>query len=242
MTGSLSQRVSPGEAGLVSAIIPTYNGGRFLAQAIESVQAQTYRPVELIVVDDGSQDDSAAIAQRYAQVRLFRQANQGVATARNRGVVESRGEFIAFLDQDDRWTPDKLAIQVKHLQENPALGYVLALQRVVLDPGVPPPAWLREKHLETDPTGYLPGTLVVRRSCFFRVGEFEPSLKAASDSEWFFRANGLGVPMAVLPQVLLLRGIHDANQSRDVRTSQEELLTTVRMSLLKRRRAGGTNP
>jgi glycosyltransferase involved in cell wall biosynthesis len=230
---------SPERDGLVSAIIPVYNGARYLADAIESVLAQSYRPVELIVVDDGSTDDSATVARRFSDARLILQENRGVAAARNRGVAESRGEFIAFLDQDDRWTPDKLSLQVARLRANPALGYILAHQRVFLEPGLAPPPWLREIHLEGDPVGFLPGTLVIRREVFDKVGEFNEAIRSASDTDWFFRAKTLGVAMEILPETLLIRRIHGANQSREVAHGQAELLKLVRASLAMRRRNGG---
>src|ERR1044072_7097933 len=113
------------EQPLVSVIIPVYNGARFLLAALESVFAQTYRPFEVIVVDDGSADDSGRIAQSFSGVHYIRQANQGVAAARNTGIEAARGEFYAFLDQDDLWTPEKLRLQIQHMLNHPDLGYTL---------------------------------------------------------------------------------------------------------------------
>src|SRR5688500_924354 len=110
---------------LVSVIIPVYNGARFLRAALESVFAQTYRPIEVIVVDDGSADDSGVIAQSFPEVRYIRQENQGVAAARNNAIEAARGEFFAFLDQDDLWTPEKLRLQIEHLLDHPEVGYTL---------------------------------------------------------------------------------------------------------------------
>ena len=104
MTGSLST---------VSVVIPCYNGAAFLREALDSVLAQTRPPLEVIVVDDGSTDDSAAIAESYGPpVRVIRQENQGESVARNRGIDEARGDWIAFLDADDVWKPEKLARQL----------------------------------------------------------------------------------------------------------------------------------
>src|SRR6185369_6617714 len=100
---------------LVSVIIPVYNGARYLGAALESVFAQTYREFEVIVVDDGSVDDSGVIAQSFPEVRYIHQANQGVAAARNHGIEAAGGEFFAFLDQDDLWNEDKLKRQVEFL-------------------------------------------------------------------------------------------------------------------------------
>ena len=98
---------------LVSVVIPAYNRAAYLAQAIDSVLAQTYTPLEIIVVDDGSTDDTAQLAASYLpRIQLIRQANAGAAAARNSGIAQSHGELIALLDSDDRWLPDKLARQV----------------------------------------------------------------------------------------------------------------------------------
>ena len=120
---------------LVSVIIPVHNGGRYLRAALESVFAQTYRPFEVIVVDDGSTDDSGVIAQSFHDVRYIHQANQGVAAARNNGIEAARGEFFAFLDQDDLWTPEKLKLQIAYLLSHPDLGYTLTQQQFFLEPG-----------------------------------------------------------------------------------------------------------
>lgn len=111
--------------GLVSVVIPSYNRAYILDRAIESALSQTYPHVEVIVVDDGSTDDTEAVAARYgSRIRYVRQANGGVSAARNRGFAESRGEFVALLDSDDGWLPWKLAAQVAILQRDPAIGMV----------------------------------------------------------------------------------------------------------------------
>src|ERR1043165_3045241 len=120
---------------LVSVIIPVYNGARHLRAALESVFAQTYRSFEVIVVDDGSVDESAIIAQSFPEVRYIHQTNCGVAAARNHGIEAARGEFLAFLDQDDLWTPDKLRLQIEYLLSHPEIGYTLTRQKFFLDPG-----------------------------------------------------------------------------------------------------------
>ena len=115
----------PGVPGLVSVVIPSYNRGYILDRAIESALSQTYPHVEVIVVDDGSTDDTGAVAARYgSRIRYIRKENGGVSSARNRGFAESRGEFVALLDSDDGWLPWKLAAQVAILQRDPTIGMV----------------------------------------------------------------------------------------------------------------------
>ena len=115
----------PGHPGLVSVIIPTYNRERWVAGAVRSVLEQTYSPVEVIVVDDGSTDGTAdALGGFGDQIRYVRQENAGVSAARNRGMAESRGEFVALLDSDDTWLPWKLRLQVRILREYREVGMV----------------------------------------------------------------------------------------------------------------------
>ena len=104
----------------ISVVIPAYNHGRFLREAIDSVLAQTYAPLEIIVVDDGSTDDTEQIVRSYGdRVRYIRQQNAGVGAARNNGIANARGEYVAFLDSDDLWLPEKLAVQVEYMRRHP---------------------------------------------------------------------------------------------------------------------------
>ena len=110
---------------LVSVIIPNYNYGHFLAQSIDSVLAQTYPNIEIIVVDDGSSDDSAEVLMTYSdKIKWIKQSNQGVSAARNKGTAASKGELIAFLDADDVWLPEKIEKQVRVFHAENEIGLV----------------------------------------------------------------------------------------------------------------------
>src|SRR3712207_4601210 len=109
----------PTEKPLVSIVIPCYNQAHFLGEAIESVLAQTYPHFEVVVVDDGSTDNTEAVAARYPGVRCIRQENQGLAAARNTGIRRSNGSYLVFLDADDRLLPNALEVGLKHLKEHP---------------------------------------------------------------------------------------------------------------------------
>lgn len=223
------------ERPLVSVIIPVYNGARYLRPALESVFAQTYRPFEVIVVDDGSTDDSGVIAQSFPDVRYIRQSNQGVAAARNHGVEAACGEFYAFLDQDDLWVPEKLKLQIDHLQHNRDLGYTLTQQKFFLEPGAALPAWFRKELLSSVHTGWVVGTLVVRRTVFEQVGNFATGYSAANDTDWFFRAKAAEIPMAVVPELLLLKRVHEANDSSRAKDILAEMRRVVKSSLDQQR-------
>lgn len=215
----------------ISVIIPLYNGARFIGRAVDSVRNQTIAPFEIIIVDDGSTDGGAARISPHSIIRIIRQDNAGVAAARNRGVAESTGDMLAFLDQDDVWTPDKLEKQATHMMEKPGLGFTLAHQLIRLAPGIDRPRWLKEDQVDRPCVGYLPGTLLVQRETLRQVGPFNETYQSGSDSEWFFRAKRMNIPMTILPDVLLHRTIHTDNQSHDTATANRELLQIVRASL-----------
>ena len=222
---------------LVSVIIPVFNGERYLADTLRSVLSQTYRPVEIIVVDDGSTDGTAAIATAFKEVRYVPQKNQGHGMAKNNGFAAATADIIAFLDADDLWTPDKLGVQVGYMMKNPEIGYTIARMRVFLDPGIEWPAWLNKPHYMSDPPGYVPGTLVARRSVFERIGLFNTAYRHGNDSDWFFRAKDAGIPMAIMPEILLHKRIHSSNLSHEVPLMTTELLRTVRASILRQKKS-----
>lgn len=226
---------------LVSAIIPVYNGRRFLAETIQSVLAQTYQPVEVVAVDDGSTDGSAAIVESFSSVTCIRQRNQGVAAARNRGVKATQGELLAFLDQDDLWVEEKLEKQVAYLQRHPGVGYVLSQVQFFLEPGMEKPTWVRDGLLEKPRPGYNLGNLLIWRRVFERLGDFDTHYVAASDHDWFIRAKDAGIPMVRLPEVMLLKRTHDRNESRHDK-GRQELLAIHRASVRRQKNSKRNGP
>ena len=221
----------PRERPLVSIIVPVYNAEPYLAEALDSALAQSYRPAEIIVVDDGSTDGSAEIAQRYLEVRYFHQANQGASAARNLGVRASHGGFLAFLDADDRWTPNKLDVQIGYLLSRPQIGLCYAHQRVLFEPGVAPPPWFRKDLIERDHPCFGTGILVVRRIVFEQVGEFDPGFGRAGDTEWLFRAKDAGIAVGVVPETVLIRRVHAANVPAVYRPDHTFLLSMLKRSI-----------
>src|SRR5712692_4558912 len=181
----------------VSAIIPAYNGEAFVADAIESVLAQTISVDEIVVIDDGSTDGTAEVAQRYASrgVRCIRQENRGLSAARNRGIAETSGELVAFLDCDDTWLPGKTALQTEHLMARPQVGLVAGhiwwwdpqsnrrwLQRFDDAPG----ARLWRELMIRNCVGNASGVMVRRRT-LEEVGGFDPKQIWAEDWEMWMR-------------------------------------------------------
>lgn len=220
---------------LVSVVIAVFNGERFLAEALQSVFAQDYRPIEVIAVDDGSTDRSAEVVRSFPEARLLSQANAGVAAARNAGVRLATGEFLAFLDQDDRWTPGKLARQVSRLRERPSLGFVTARERVVLDGLAEAPRWVRPDSLQDSAVSFVPGLLLIRRSAIDTVGVFDESMTNGSDTDWVYRAKDLGVTYEMMEDTLLLRRVHDRNASHRQDVSRRDIFEVLRRSIHRQR-------
>lgn len=224
---------------LASVILPVYNGERHLAEALDSVLSQAGCQLELIAVDDGSTDGSPAILAAYAgrdnRVAIITQDNAGVTAARNTGITRSRGQYIAFLDQDDRWVPGALSLHLRALAADPALGYTLAHQTCFLEPGAEEPEWFRLQPLDKPVAGYLPGAFCARRSAFDKIGLFDERFAISSDADWFARARDAGMGMKLLPDVTLERRIHHANQSRHAEVIQQELFQLLAESIRRKR-------
>lgn len=220
---------------LISVIIAVRNSERFLSAALESVFAQDYHQIDVIVVDDGSTDRTAEIARGYPELRYIHQTNQGPGAARNTGITAARGEFIAFLDADDIWLPNKLSAQVGHLLQHPQVGYVITRMHVILETGTEWPANLNREHYMQDPSCFLPSALLVRAAVFDQIGVFDVRYRIAEDSDWFLRAQDAGVPMAIVPQVLVHRRIHSSNLSHE-KSATAETLAAVRASIQRKRR------
>ena len=221
---------------LVSVVIPVHNGGRFLAEAIDSVLAQGYPHREVVVVDDGSTDDSPAIA-RARPVRYQRQENQGVAAARNAGLAAARGELIAFLDQDDVWLPHKLDAQVAFLLEHPSVDMVISPLEVEVEPGAAPLSWFEPDAGMDVQLVPLLGTLLAWRRCFDRVGGFDTRYEIACDTDWIMRARDAGLVLEAAPGVCMRYRMHERNSSRREDRLNAEVRAVYRASVARKREA-----
>lgn len=188
---------------LVSVVIPVYNGERFLRESLESVFSQTFRDYEIVCVDDGSTDGSSALLQQYgARVRVIQQANSGQSAARNEGVRHATGAFVAFLDQDDRWYPSKLAQQVTVLHAEPDVVLVHCNYDRMDGDGrvlVAGAALAEQASALASPLGRLigealvfPSAMMVRRDVFQGVGGFDPELRGFEDFDLVARLKQQG--------------------------------------------------
>ena len=226
------------ESPLVSVIIPVYNYERYLAEAIESVLGQTYQHLEVIVVDDGSTDRSGEVAKSFAgrEVRYFHQLNSGIGPARNKGVELARGEFIAFLDADDRWPLGKIERQLRAFENDPALEMCFG-QAVQLQNGPEWEAGIKDNKLPEAGLvpGMVPGTMIIKKDAFDRVGKFPAGLKVGEFIDWYARAVELQVRSQVLPDLFLWRRIHDSNQGVRERQSVSDYARVLKAKLDRKR-------
>jgi glycosyltransferase involved in cell wall biosynthesis len=195
----LEQSANP----LISVIIPTYDAARFLPEAIASIQQQNYAPLEIIVVDDGSTDDTRSVVAAWPNIRYLHQENQGPAAARNAGIRAAQSELLAFLDVDDLWTPDHLLLLLPPLLADPELRFVCGAARFV--------------RIDEDASGnrthtllrdcvpvFLVGSGIYRRRVFFEVGFFDPSLRMGEDTDWLAAARLARTPQKQISQTVLI--------------------------------------
>lgn len=228
---------------LVSVLMPAYNVADYIGEAIESVLRQTWQPVEVIVVNDGSTDGTAGVARRYVPpIRLFDQRHAGIGASRNRALEEARGEYLALLDSDDYWPPEKLERQMAVLASQPEVDFVFG----AVSQFVSPELARGEEERRVPPAGYRPGrspgTCLGRRTAFARVGPFRADLKVGEFVDWWARAAELGVRSVVLPQVLLHRRVHRNNTVTRQRAAQSDYVRVVHAALARRRAKGVATP
>jgi glycosyltransferase involved in cell wall biosynthesis len=221
--------------GLVSVVMAAFDEEAFIAEALQSVLAQTYHPLEIIVVDDGSGDRTAEIAQAY-EVCLLRRPHLGASAARNAGLAVARGAYWTVFDADDVMPPERLAGQVAYLEEHPELGMVLGLTEAFVSPGEPRPAHYNPVW-DSGPFRGHPGTMLACRAVLEAVGPFDETLRLGEDVDWQARAKDAGVQAGQVDQPSLRYRIHRGNTSSDIRANRHATLGVLRTSL-ERRRAG----
>lgn len=223
----------------VSVIVPTKDAARFLSDALDSVEAQTYDHWEVVLVDGESTDDTLAIARRYPGVRIVGQGGAGLADAWNCGIEAAEGELIAFLDSDDRWEPEKLGRQVRVLVDDLAVDCVITRMRFALEPGFPCPPGFRPELLESDHVANMPSALLARRSVFDRIGVFDVRWPIATDIDWFARVKDAGLRVEVVPEVLVYKRVHDTNLSTiGGSTYSRELIEVLKATVDRQRKSG----
>lgn len=212
--------------GQVSVVIPTFNCGRFIALAVESALGQTVRPAEVIVIDDGSTDDTEAVVGGFGdKIKYIKQANAGVSAARNRGVAESSSEFIAFLDADDIWGPTKLEKQLKVIKSDAEIGLVHCGMRefdsetgeTIKEHLDGMSGWVADRILLFERPviiGYG-GTILIRRRAHFDAGGFDPNLIVGEDMDYCYRIASL-FKVGFVREILVDYRMHEKNSRLNI--------------------------
>ena len=195
---------------LISVVIPTFNYGTYIAACLDSVIAQTYKKLEIIVVDDGSTDDTASIVAAYPDVRYVYQENAGVSAARNKGLALAKGEYVAFIDADDYWAVDKLSKQIDFMEKNREYGIVFTSQQNFLDNDYvktnAKAIFVSEREVKVAIQSAL-----IRKEVFHKNGVFKEELKYSEDTEWVMRVRLGGINTHLLNETLTFRRIHGEN-------------------------------
>ena len=224
----------------VDVVIPAFNVSAFLGEALDSVLAQGPSVGKVIVVDDGSSDGTAThAAARGAPVELVQlQGNQGAAAARNAGIARCAAEYVAFLDADDRWLPDKLDVQIAALSGAPECAFAICRVRPFADlemPAAERAALLAQQPAEME--GWLASALVARRSLFAQAGVFADDLRMGEVIDWFSRVRPFG--HVAIPAVLVERRMHRNNTTRLAEEHRRDYLLAAHRHLARQRATGG---
>jgi glycosyltransferase involved in cell wall biosynthesis len=222
---------------LVSVIVPVYNGEKYVIPALESILVQTYRPIEVIVINDGSTDSTAKHLETFGQaIQVFEQPNQGFPTALNNGLARATGELVAFLDADDLWSPEKLALQVAYMDSHPEISMVFSHVQQFISPELDE----HDKRTLVCPITSEPGisriSILVRRQVFEHAGYFNPTYKLGDFLDWYARAEDAGFKAHILPQVLAMRRVHKSHTTDRSAQASKGYVRVIK-AVLDRRRA-----
>lgn len=227
---------------LVSVIMPVKNAEAYLRQSIESILNQSYQKIELIIVDDGSNDGSLNIAREYAdRVSLYQSASQGVWSARNFGIQVANGEYLAFQDADDIALQDRIKVQMDSLSSNPGIDIVFGNMAEFKGEINYNSSGAEEEFDKIKVQANCPGAMLLTRKTFDKVGEFVETWKIAGFIDWYMRALDLGVKVYIPSEVILARRVHQANSTLvEGSILPEEYLEVIRLGLLRRNQSEGT--
>jgi glycosyltransferase involved in cell wall biosynthesis len=223
---------------LVSVVIPAYNAERYLPEALASVFSQSHVPDEIIVVDDGSTDGAEELVRKHGNsIRFLKQPHRGAGATRNLGVESANGEYISFLDADDIWLPEKLSAQLDLLRTRPNVDMVFGRVRQFISPELDEAVKSSMDCPEEPMPGYHPGTMLMRKDIFLRVGGFETRLNVGEFIEWYLRAVEAGLQSIMLPDVVMCRRLHGKNLVIREKQSRSDYARILKASLDRRRAA-----
>jgi glycosyltransferase involved in cell wall biosynthesis len=210
--------------------MPAYNAAAHIRPALESAFAQDYDPFEVVVVDDGSTDETAEVIRSFPDAIYVHQENQGPAAARNTAVARSRGQLIANLDSDDLLPPTRLSVQVAYLLEHPEVGAVFGRQE-----WLNAPAWMARDAVYGDLDGIPLSSIMIRREVFDDLGGYDTRFEPSEDMDLVVRMRESGVEYAVLPDIVLHRRHHETSLTEGRTVSHEPLLRSLYAKLERER-------
>ena len=221
----------------MSVLIGVYNGEPYVREAIDSIFAQTYRPLEVVVVDDGSTDASTEAVRSYGDAVVFgQQQNKGNGSARNHAVRLASGDLLAFMDADDLSPPHRLAMQWAALEADPELDVVYGHAREFVSPELSPEQRSSVRQPAAGPAPWISANLMlVRRQAFERVGPFSEELRVGVTVDWCARARDAGLKSSMLPDVVLERRIHLTNNGIRERDAKSQYVHVLKAALDRRR-------
>jgi glycosyltransferase involved in cell wall biosynthesis len=226
-------------AAQVGVVLPARNAARYIGEALASVLGQSVMPARVVVVDDGSTDETAAIAESFgAPVVVVRQPPRGPPAARNRGVAETATEYLAFLDADDLWPPVSLDLRLHALQADRKAELCFGQMEQFASPDLDE-AERRRLYVPPGPQpAWASSAMLCRRAVFERVGRLSEERRAGDFLDWLLRARAAGVQALMLDQVVLRRRLHLANLTRREPEANADYLAVVRAELVRRRATG----
>lgn len=222
---------------LVSVILPVFNTEKYVTESVESVLNQTYKNLEIICINDGSTDKSLEILKSFGdKITLINlEKNGGISVARNAGFEVAKGDYIAFMDADDVWTPEKIEHQITEFMKNEKLQISFTQFKCFISPDLPEEV-KQTRFCPPDPmSGFMPATSLTRIDFFKKVGMFNSELRLGEFIDWYARAQNLGAISSLLPEVCLLRRIHDTNTGVVHRDSRTDYIKAIRESLARKR-------
>lgn len=224
-------KVNPQDTFSLSVIVPVYNGANFVLDIMKFLQSECPTGAEIIVVDDGSTDNTADLIRSCTSIHSISQENLGPSAARNMGLKVAKNEFVAFLDVDDIWPVDSLKQRLNYLLQNQHLDIVLGHLCCfrVLNTG--------EKELSEPFVSFNLGAALYRRTVFEKVGLFDEALRYGEDTDWFLRAREIGATISVIDTVTLHYRLHDSGMTHGKNATDLNVVRVLKRSLDRRRAA-----
>lgn len=224
----------------INVIIPVYNGEKYLGEALDSILLQSLQPCEIIVVDDGSTDGTPSVCKKYIdrigeKLKYIRKEKGGAASARNTGILEAQGEYLAFLDSDDIWTEKRLEQGFEEIKKDMVCSMIFGLVEEFYSPDTDEAFRAKYKCSSASLKGMHPGTMLIRKDDFMRVGLFSEKYATGEFIEWYGRASAEGLKYKIIDEVHMKRRIHYSNHGITNKADNEDYAKIIKDILKKKR-------